>query len=129
MKKYILSVLLLLPFFPKLYANENKMIIKIITWRDMDQREIVLFEGDYDTNLINKIKKSRVARDRDLTKDVIFEGTYFIYIYENDKITTYSIKSEYLVYNITTDILLKCSIVNELRGYLLFHIYKNDGAL
>jgi hypothetical protein len=107
-----------------LFGNSPEMKIILKASPQIGGNEVLLFEGSKDMDIINLLKKARRARNADMIKDALIEGSYIIEFYNGAQILKYSVDSNYLVFDITSNNLLKCSLTKELHRYLIGYLFR-----
>jgi hypothetical protein len=89
---------------------------------------IIIYDNRAKQSLLVKIRNSKNISVGEMEKAVINEGHYIIELYnENDELDEiYFIQNDYWISNRNKNIVLRCSILGELRGLLLDYIYENN---
>jgi hypothetical protein len=128
MNKLLASLLLLFLFSGTIvYANETvlKITLESVT-DDGKYTHTVIYQGSASSELLDFIKKARPIRGTNIEKAAITEGRYFIEFFDGKEDKKYSVQNNYWIYDEHRNRFLRCSILSNLRGYLIDYIF-NDG--
>jgi hypothetical protein len=108
------------------YGSEAHMKITLVA----EEKSIVIYDGTPRSAIIDPIKKARRVNINALEKAVITEGEYLVELFTENGKESFRIQNNYWVYDETNDRFLRCSILSDLRGYLLNYLFARfDGAL
>jgi hypothetical protein len=103
----------------KIYGDDNHMKISLKT----DEKQIIIYDGVPRTVIMEALRKSRRMLLGSAEKAASIEGEYIIEVVEGNRHTIYSVQNNYWVSDDTNNILLRCSILSDLRGYLLSYLF------
>ena len=106
-----------------LFANETIMKITLGSRNNTGEKQYtVIYQGTPSSELRNLIKKAKPIIFGNIEKAAISEGEYIIeFLDENKK---YSVQNNYWIYDEHREFFLRCSILSNLRGYLLDYLFK-----
>ena len=117
-------ILLLIFLATGLYSNELIMKITLETFVNTDEKQtIVIYHGSTSSELISTIRRARTIIFGNIEKSAIFEGCYYIEFFDGKEEKKYSIENNYWIYDINKGRYLRCSILSNLRGYLLDYLF------
>jgi hypothetical protein len=103
----------------RIHSEESRMVITLVT----ENKHVIIYEGSSKTNICEPIQNARKINIGSLEKAAIFEGEYIIEISTDNETKKYQIQNNFWIYNETDDSYLRCSILSELRGYLLNYLF------
>jgi hypothetical protein len=110
------------------YANEAIMKITLESRSNTGEKQYtVIYQGTPSPTLHNLIKKAKPIRFGNIEKAAISEGEYIIEFLDENK--RYSVQNNYWIYDEYRETFLRCSILSNLRGYLLDYLFKKGIAL
>lgn len=87
-----------------------------------DGFEIVFYQGPPKKSIMLLLQDAHTSWFKSPEKAAVEEGEYFIEIYDGVLHRKYSIQNNYWIYDYGTDTIVRCAILNELRGLLLQYL-------
>jgi hypothetical protein len=88
----------------------------------------IIYNDRVKQSILVKIRNSKNIFVGEMEKASVNEGRYIIKLYDNNNELSeiYFIQNDYWVSNRNKNIILRCSILGELRGLLLDYIHENN---
>ena len=114
----------------KLYPDRVNMKITIETVNNINgEKNIVIFQGSSSPDLLRLIKNAKAISAWKAEKAAISEGKYYIEFNNGKEEKKYSVKNNYWIYDMYEEKFFRCSILSNLRGYLLDYLFKEGYVL
>lgn len=112
------------------YANGVTMKVTLETIADNGETKYtVIYQGSASSELLALIKNARTIFFGNIEKSVVLEGSYSIEFFDGKEEKKYSIKNNYWIYDEYKEKFLRCSILSNLRGYLINYIFNTGFSL
>ena len=89
-----------------------------------DGFDIIFYQGPPKKSIMLLLDDAHTSWFKSPEKAVVAEGEYCIEISDGVLHKKYSVQNNYWIYEYGTDAILRCSILNELRGLLLQYLLK-----
>lgn len=121
MKKYIVLFCMVVCICSILSASKHDNGIMKLTLKG-DGFDIVFYQGPPKKSIILLLEDAHPSWFKRPEKAVVEEGEYCIEISDGSLHKKYSIQNNYWIYDHGTDTILRCAILNELRGLLLQYL-------
>jgi len=114
-----------------LYANESDMKITLESGASSNLvtteiKHTVIYQGSASPELLGLIKKAIPAIYPGIIENAfVFEGRYIVEFFDGGKEKKYIIINNYWIYDEQEKIILRCSILSNLRWYLINYIRRD----
>ena len=122
-KKMRLLIIAILITSINLYSeSNNEYMIVNVTYGDIVTQ---IYKGKIRIDIRNVIENCKII-ENNLTKTAVIEGTYYIEIYENNRIKKYEVQNNDWIYDKNNKKYYRCSLIEELRNLYFNYLFRKE---
>jgi len=107
-----------------LYANDSSIKVTLESIiSNGEKKYTVIYQGSASSELLGLIKKARpIMFLGSIEKAAIIEGRYIVEFFDGKEEKKYEVTNNYWIYDLNREKFLRCSILSNLRGYLINYL-------